>query len=132
VASLVEGIEERCAAAGAELANALVEQGDVVGEALRYVDLDVKALDEGEVAAMKYLTQELDGGVLIELEALADRTGGVQHDSDAEGKIGLLRKDEDCDRGWPSSSRPKFSRLRPVMKRPFLSVAVKMRFASLA
>src|SRR5260370_20532591 len=99
VAGLVEGIEERWAAAGAELEDALVEQGDVVGEALRDVDLDVKALDEGEVAAMKYLTQELDGGVLLELEALADRTGGVQHDADAEGEIGLLSEGEDRDRG---------------------------------
>ena len=99
MAGPVEGIEERRAAARAELADPLIEQRDVVGEALRDVDLDVKALDEGEVAAMKYLTQELDGGVLLELEALADRTGGVQHDADAEGEIGLLGEGEDRDRG---------------------------------
>jgi hypothetical protein len=41
---------------GAQLADALVEKGDVVGEALSQVGLDVKSLDEGAVAAMKYLT----------------------------------------------------------------------------
>src|SRR5260370_2132855 len=108
VAGLVEGIEERWAAAGAELEDALVEQGDVVGEALRDVDLDVKALDEGEVAAMKYLTQELDGGVLLELEALADRTGGVQHDADAEGQIGLLGTADDPHPRVPVFYQPLF------------------------
>ena len=81
---------------------------------------------------MQYLTQELDGGVLLELEALADGTGGVQHDAEAEGEIGLLGEGRTATGGRPSSSRPKFSRLRPVMKRPFLSVTVKMRFTSLA
>src|ERR1700722_5686626 len=33
--------------------------------------------------------------------------------------------------GRPSSRRPKFWRLRPVTKRPFLSVTVKMRLTSL-
>src|SRR5580698_619341 len=33
--------------------------------------------------------------------------------------------------GRPSSRRPKFSRLRPVMNLPLLSVTVKMRLTSL-
>ncbi len=97
-AGLVEGIEERCSATGAQLADALIEKGDVVGEALSQVGLDVKALYEGEIAAMQYLMQELDGRVLLELEALADGTGGVQHDADAEREISLLGEAEYGDR----------------------------------
>lgn len=44
---------------------------------------------------MQYLTEELDGRVLLELKALADGTGRVQDDADAERKIGLLGKVED-------------------------------------
>ena len=56
---------------------------------------------------------------------------GVEHDADAEGEIGLLRKRRTACGGRPSSSRPKFSRLRPVTNLPFLSVTVKMRLTSL-
>jgi hypothetical protein len=97
-AGFVEGIEERCAAAGAELADALIEKGDVIGETLSQVGLDVKAFDEGAVAAMQYLTQVRNGRLLLELEALADGAGGVQHDTDAEREIGLLGEAEYRDR----------------------------------
>ena len=95
VAGLVEGVEERGAAAGTELADALVQEIDVVGEVLGDVGLDVEAFDEGAVVAVEDLEEELDGGVLLELEALADGAAGVEHDADAEGKIGLLREVED-------------------------------------
>jgi len=94
----VKTIEERCAAAGAELVDPPVEKGNVVGKALRQVGLDVKAQDEGAVAAMQYLTQELDGRILLELEARANGAGGVQHDAYAEREIGLLCEVEYCDR----------------------------------
>nr|AOS95181.1 beta-ketoacyl synthase active site-containing protein [uncultured bacterium] len=90
VAGFLEGIEDCCAAAGPELLNTLFEQCHVVGEALRDVDLDVKALDKGQISAMKYLAQELDCRILLELKPLPDRTGGVDHDTDAEWEIGLL------------------------------------------
>ena len=96
-AGLVEGVEERGAAAGTELADALVEEIDVVGEVLRDVGLDVEALDEGAVVEVQDLEEELDGGVLLELEALADGAGGVEHDADAQGQIGLLVEAEDSD-----------------------------------
>ncbi len=99
VAGLVEGVEEGGAAAGTELADALVEEVDVVGEALGDVGLDVEAFDEGAVVEVQDLEEELDGGVLLELEALADGAGGVEHDADAEGEIGLLLEVFDGD-GW--------------------------------
>src|SRR5207248_8379131 len=71
-AGFVEGVEESGAAAGSELADALVEEIDVVGEVLREIGLDVEAFDEGAVVAVKNLEEEFDGGVLLELEALAD------------------------------------------------------------
>ena len=95
----VERIEECGAAAGAEFADALVEEVDVIGEVLGYVGLDVEAFDEGAVVAMEDLEEELDGGVLLELEALADGAGGVEHDADTQGKIGLLSEAEDSERG---------------------------------
>ena len=101
VAGLVEGVEEGGAAAGTELADALVEEVDVVGEVLGEIGLDVEAFDEGAVVAVKDLEEELDGGVLLELEALADGAGGVEHDADAEGQIGLLLEVEDGDRRTP-------------------------------
>ncbi len=45
--------------------------------------------------AVEDLEEELDGGVLLELEALADGAGGVEHDADAQGEIGLLGEAED-------------------------------------
>ena len=63
---------ERGSAAGTELADALVEQVDVVGEGLGDIGLDVEAFDKGTVVAVQNLKKELDGGVLLELEALAD------------------------------------------------------------
>src|SRR6185312_190490 len=91
----VECVEESGASAGAELADALVEQVDVVGEALGNVGRDVETFDEGAVVDVENLEEELDGGVLLELEALADGTGGVEHDADAQGKVGLLGEAED-------------------------------------
>ena len=72
LAGLVEGVEEGGASAGTKLADALVQEIDIVGEVLREVGLDVEAFDEGAVVAVKDLEEELDGGVLLELEALAD------------------------------------------------------------
>ncbi len=99
MAGLVEGVEEGGAAAGAKPADALVEEVDVVGEVLLDVGLDVEAFDEGAVVAVEDLKEELDGGVLLELEALADGAGGVEHDADAQGQIGLLGEAEDGDGG---------------------------------
>src|SRR6202008_1773430 len=75
----------------------LVEVIDVVGEALGEVGFDVEAFDEGAVVEVEDLEEEFDGGVLLELEALADGAGGVEHDADAEGKIGLLLEAKDGD-----------------------------------
>ena len=94
-AGLVERVEESGAAAGTELADALVEEIDVVGEVLGDVGLDVEAFDEGAVVDVEDLEEELDGGVLLELEALADGARRVEHDADAEGEIGLLGEAED-------------------------------------
>ena len=94
-AGLVEGVEECGAAAGTKFADALVEEVDVIGEVLGDVGFDVEAFDEGAVVAMEDLKEELDGGVLLELEALTDGAGGVEHDADAQGKIGLLGEAED-------------------------------------
>jgi hypothetical protein len=44
---------------------------------------------------MEDLEEELYGGVLLELEALTDGAGGVEHDADAQGEIGLLGEAED-------------------------------------
>ena len=90
VAGLVESVEQGGAAAGAEFADALIEEVDVVGEGLGDVGLDIEALNEGAVVDVQHLEEEFDGGVLLELEALADRAGSVEHDADAEGEIGLL------------------------------------------
>ena len=92
---------------------------------------DVEAFDKGAVVAVQDLQQELDCGVLLELKALANGAAGVEHDADAERQIGLLGEARTASGGRRSSSRPKFSRCRPVMKRPFLSVTVKMRLTSL-
>ncbi len=117
MAGLVEGVEEGGAAAGTELADALVEQVDVVGEVLGDVGLDVEALDEGAVVEVEDLEEELDGGVLLELEALADGAGGVEHDADAQGQIGLLSETEDGERADGRRRAGRSSRcLRPVMK----------------
>src|SRR5215469_16219812 len=94
-AGLVERVVERGASAGTELADALVEEIDVIGEALRDVSFDVEAFDEGAVIAVHDLEEELDGGVLLKLEALTDGTGGVEHDADTEGQVGLLLESED-------------------------------------
>ena len=51
---------------------------------------DVETLDEGTVVEVEDLEEELDGGVLLELEALADGAGGVEHDADTQWEIGLL------------------------------------------
>ncbi len=44
---------------------------------------------------MEDLEEELDGGLLLELEALADGAGGVEHDADAQGQVGLLGEADD-------------------------------------
>jgi len=98
-AGFVESVEEGGTAAGTELADALVEKVDVVGEVLGDVGFDVEALDEGAVVTVEDLEEELDGRVLLELEALADGAGGVEHDADAQGEIGLLGEAEDGSRG---------------------------------
>ena len=98
-AGLIESVVERGASAGTELADALIQQIDVVGEGLGDVGLDVKAFDEGAVVAMEDLEEELDGGVLLELEALADGGAGVEHNADTERKIRLLLKAKDGDGG---------------------------------
>jgi hypothetical protein len=95
----VEGVEERGASARAEFADTLVEEIDVVGEVLGDVGLNVEAFDEGAVVAVKDLEEELDGGVLLELEALADGARGIEHDADTQGEIGLLGEAEDGG-GW--------------------------------
>ena len=94
-AGLVEGVVEGGAAAGAELVDAGVEKGDVVGEVLRKVGLDVKAFDEGAVVLVEDLGEELAGGVLLELKATADGGAGVEHEADAEGQVGLLSEADD-------------------------------------
>jgi hypothetical protein len=94
-AGFVERVEEGGASAGAEFADALIEKIDVIGEALGDVGFDVEAFDEGAVVEVENLEEELDGGVLLELETLTDGAGGVEHDADAEGKIGLLAEAED-------------------------------------
>ena len=94
----VECVEERGTAAGTKLADALVEEVDIVGEVLGEVGLDVEALDEGAVVEVEDLEEELDRGVLLELEALADGARCVEHDADAQGQIGLLLEAEDGDR----------------------------------
>ena len=90
VAGLVEGVEQGRAAAGTKSADALVEEVDVVRETLLHIGLDVEAFDEGAVVAVQDLQEELDGRVLLELEALADGAGGIEHDADTQGQIGLL------------------------------------------
>jgi len=94
-AGFVEGVEEGGAATGTELADALIEEVDVVGEVLGDVGFDVEAFDEGAVVAVEDLEEELNGGVLLELEALANGAGGVEHDADAQGEVGLLGEAED-------------------------------------
>jgi hypothetical protein len=73
----------------------LVEEIDVIGEVLREIGLDVESLDEGAVVEVEDLKEELDGGVLLELEALADGARCVEQDADSQGEIGLLGEAED-------------------------------------
>jgi hypothetical protein len=98
-AGLVERVKERGAAAGAQLADAGIQQIDAVGEVLRDVGLHVKALDEGAVVRVQDLEQEVDGGLLLKLKALADRAGGVHHDADAQRQVGLLLEADHALRG---------------------------------
>ena len=130
-AGFVEGVEEGGAAAGTELADALVEEVDVVGEVLGEVGLDVEAFDKGAVVAVEDLEKELDGGVLLELEALADGAGGVEHDADAQGQIGLLGEAEDGEGGAAVVEEAEVFALEAGDELTFLSVTVKMRFTSL-
>jgi hypothetical protein len=94
------------------------------------VGLDVEAFDEGAVVEMEDLQEKLDGGVLLELEALTDGAAGIEHDADAKGRLVCWVKCRTATGGRPSSSRPKFSCWRPVMKWPFLSVTVKIWLTS--
>ena len=93
----VERVKERGTAAGTKLADALVEEVDVVGEALGEVGLDVEAFDEGAIVEVEDLEEELDGGVLLKLEALADGAGGVEHDADAQRQIACEGEVADAD-----------------------------------
>ena len=106
-AGLVECVEERGAAARTELANALIEEIDVVGEVLGEIGLDVETLDEGAIVDVEDLQEKLDGGVLLELKALADGARGVEHDADAEGKIGLLLEAKHGDRRTAIIEKPE-------------------------
>ena len=96
---LVEGIEERGAAAGPKFADSLVEKINVVCEVLGEIGLDVEAFNKGPVVEVEDLEEKLDGGVLLELETLTDGARCVEHDADAEGKIGLLLEAKNGDGG---------------------------------
>ncbi len=87
----VDRVEESRAATGPELGDAGLEFVLVIGVVLRNVGGDVKAHGEGQICLRaNHLLQKLDRGRLLELETLADRCTGINHDADAQRQVCLL------------------------------------------
>ena len=76
---------------GPQLGDAGLKLVLIVGVVLGNVGRHVEAHDEGQIClGPDYLLQKLDRGALLKLEALADRSAGIDHDADPQGQIGLL------------------------------------------
>ena len=95
-AGLIDGVVEGGGAAGALLADGLLELVEIVGEILGDFGLIVEGHDEGLVSSvMDDVVEKIHGGVLLELEALANAVGGVEQQADAQGDIGLASEELD-------------------------------------
>src|SRR6185503_720406 len=55
---------------------------------------NIEPLDEGSVVEVQDLQQKFNGGVLLELEPLADGAAGIEHDADTKRQIRLLGETE--------------------------------------
>src|SRR5215469_6697554 len=88
--SKVQRVVKGGAAAGAQFVNTVSQQFSVVGEILRHLGSDIEADDESSVfARVDRLVEKLDGGFLLELEAVAHRVAGVDQQADLKRKIGF-------------------------------------------
>jgi hypothetical protein len=95
----VDGVEERRAAAGAQLVDAGFKSVLVVGPVLGDRGRHIEAHDEGAVAfGLEHLEQKLGGRLLLKLEAGADGGAGVDDDAHAQRQIDLLVKRVDLGR----------------------------------
>src|SRR6185437_753245 len=84
------------AAARTEPIDSCLESVDVVGPVGFHVGGDVEPHYKGAVAAsLEDLKEKLDGGLLFELEAGADRCAGVNDNADTEGQVDLLAEGRD-------------------------------------
>ena len=93
-AGVIDGVVHRGAAAGAQHAHAVRKRFRVVGEVLRDFRRGVEADDEGAIEfRADDLVQELDGGFLLELEAVAHGVAGVDQQAYAQRQVGLVRKE---------------------------------------
>jgi hypothetical protein len=93
-ASLIDGVVHRGAAAGTGLIDLIAEQATVTGERLDDLRFIIKSHRESLVfTPAQYAIEEVHGGFLLKLDAIANAVGCVQKNSDAERKIGLFAEE---------------------------------------
>src|SRR6202453_5450188 len=85
----------------------------MLGVVLGDVGCDVEPHDERHVSLRPdYLLQKLDRGALLKLEALTDRGAGINHDSNPQWQVGLLREIENLGRSLLVVQQSKVSLLQ--------------------
>ena len=112
--SLVDGVVERRAAAGALLQDDVAQPVHVAGEILDHLGLVVHGHQEGLIlVAPDDVEKKIDGRLLLELQSLANAVGGIQQQADAQRQIGLPAE-EAISCGTLSSKTLKSSLLKSV------------------
>jgi len=90
-ASLINGVVDGRAAAGARAVDFVAQEAGVAGERLDDLRLVVEGHDEGFVFAVaEDAEEEVVGGVLLELDAVADAVGSVHEHANTQRQIGLF------------------------------------------
>ena len=90
----------RGGASGALALDGVAQSVEIVGVILNDFGLIVEGHQEGLIAAAaNHVKQEIERGVLLETQALADAVRGVEQEADAQGQIRLAAEGIDGLRG---------------------------------
>ena len=94
--SHVDGIIQSGSAAGSLAPDSVSQHPDIISEILDDLGFIVESHEKSHVFAMANdAGEEIDGGVLFELEAGADAVGGIEQETDAERHVGLTAEKKD-------------------------------------
>ena len=89
-ARVVERIIHRGSAAGTQFADPVGQLFGVIGEFLRHLRSGIESHDKGAVVTLTHgLVQKLDCRFLLELEAVAHRTAGIDQQAHLQRQIRL-------------------------------------------